>query len=66
MTQGTAGGKTLRLPEAAIRLGVSVATVRRLIDSRGLPALRVGRQIRIPLTEFEDWYARQAVDVTDS
>lgn len=66
MTDSTTDGRTLRLPEVAFRLGVSVATVRRLIDSRGLPARRVGRQIRISLHEFEDWYSRQGLQAVDS
>ena len=66
MTQAPSENRTLRLPEVAIRLGVSVATVRRLIDSHGLPARRVGRQIRVPLGEFEEWYARQDLEVTKS
>ena len=49
--------KDMTMPEAAIRLGLSVATIRRWIDTRGLPAMRVGRAIRIPAHEFEEWYA---------
>ena len=49
--------KDMTMPAIAIRLGVSVATIRRWIDTHGLPAMRVGRAIRIPAYEFEEWYA---------
>lgn len=47
--------QVLTLAEAAARLGVCVATVRRMIDRDKLPARRVGRQFRIPLDAFERW-----------
>lgn len=46
----------LTMAEVAGRLGVSVATVRRLIDRDGLPAKRVGRQFRVPETAFRRWW----------
>ena len=55
MTQDHPYDRPISMPEAAIRLGVSVATVRRLIETDGLPARRIGRQIRIPRTDFENW-----------
>lgn len=45
----------LTLAEVAARLGVCVATVRRMIDRDKLPARRVGRQFRIPADAFERW-----------
>lgn len=45
----------LTLAEVAARLGVCVATVRRMIDRDKLPARRVGRQYRIPVNAFERW-----------
>lgn len=45
----------LSMREAAHRLGVSVATVRRLIETEELPAKRLGRQLRVPSKEFETW-----------
>lgn len=45
----------LTVPEAAERLRVSEKTVRRLIDGAGLPALRVGGQIRLDKSELESW-----------
>ena len=47
--------EVLTLAEVAARLGVCVATVRRMIDRDKLPARRVGRQFRIPVHAFERW-----------
>ena len=41
--------------EAANRLGVSVATVRRLIRSGALPAVRIGCAYRVDADELEDY-----------
>ncbi len=41
------------LKEAAKRNIVSVRTIRREIDRRGIPIVRVGRQIRIPESSME-------------
>lgn len=46
----------LTLPEVAVRLGVCVATVRRMIDRDALPAKRVGRQYRVPAGAFRQWF----------
>ncbi len=46
----------LTLPQVAVRLGVCVATVRRMIERDGLPAKRVGRQYRVPARAFEKWW----------
>lgn len=51
----------LTMPEVAGRLGVSVATVRRLIERDGLPAKRVGRQYRVPEAAFRRWW--EALDL---
>ena len=51
----------LTMAEVAARLGVCVATVRRMIERNGLPARRVGRQYRIPASAFERWYEQLAV-----
>jgi len=48
--------RLLTLPQVAARLGVCVATVRRLIDRGELPAKRVGRQYRVPLRSFTQWW----------
>ena len=39
--------KLLKIPQAADRLSVSVATIRREIDRGNLPAVRVGKVLRI-------------------
>jgi len=51
----------LTLPEIAVRLGVCVATVRRMIDRDGLPAKRVGRQYRVPAGQFQQWFDKLGV-----
>lgn len=47
--------------EVAERLRVSKMTVLRLIYSGELPALRVGRQFRIPAEDVESYLTRQRV-----
>ena len=47
------------MPEVASQLNVSVATVRRWIDEKGLPAQRVGKSIRIPAVAFDEWLAHR-------
>ena len=37
----------ISLPEAAARLGVSVDTIRRRINDRTLPAVRIGKYVRV-------------------
>lgn len=39
------------MPEAAKRLGVSLATVRRRVRDRSLPSRRIGRSVRVDLSE---------------
>ena len=51
----------LTLADVAARLGVCVATARRMIERDGLPARRVGRQYRVPAAAFERWYEQLAV-----
>jgi excisionase family DNA binding protein len=41
--------------QTAERLTVSEKTVRRLISSGNLPALRVGAQLRVDADELERW-----------
>lgn len=50
---GSPSGPPLTVAEAAWELNCSSSTVRRLIDSRRLPAVRVGRGLRIPAWAVE-------------
>ena len=45
----------LTVHQAAEELGVSHKTIRRAIDAGQLPALRVGRALRIERVDFEAW-----------
>lgn len=45
----------LSLQDTAHQLSVSVRTIRRLIDSQELPAVRVLGAIRIPAVSLEQW-----------
>ena len=47
--------RLLTPPEIAAQLGVCLATVRRLIARDGLPAKRIGRQLRVPARAFKQW-----------
>jgi excisionase family DNA binding protein len=42
----------ISIADAAKRLGVSEKTIRRWIDRRKLPAVRMGSQLRIPIGAF--------------
>jgi excisionase family DNA binding protein len=48
--------------ELAQHLRVDVTTVRRWISSGDLPALRVGKSLRIPAAAVEDFVARSRVE----
>lgn len=52
----------LNARETATRLGVSEATVRRLVRRGDLPHLRVGSQIRVDAAELEAWLRRDVPD----
>lgn len=47
--------------EAAAYLNVSTVTRYTLIKEKGLPAIRLERQSRIPRGPFDEWLTRQAV-----
>jgi len=47
--------RLLAVQETAERLAVSVDTIRRLIARGELPALKVGKQIRLDPSELERW-----------
>lgn len=58
MTRKTRDGQTaetrpLRASEAAERLGVSTATIHRLINNGEINAFRVGGSVRIPAAEID-------------
>ena len=48
--------------EVAAHLGVGKATVYRWVESRGLPARRIGRLFRFRLSEIDAWVAGRPVD----
>ncbi len=50
-----APSRLLTVQETAERLAVSVDTIRRLIARGELPALKVGKQIRLDPLELEKW-----------
>lgn len=45
----------LTIPAAASRLAVSHDTVERLIRNKGLPAIRLGRSVRIRTDQLDKW-----------
>lgn len=45
--------------EAAAMLGVSESLIRRLVYQRTLPAIRIGRAVRIKLSDLERWVDEQ-------
>lgn len=45
--------------EAAKRLSVGLSTLDALIRDQGLPVVRVGSAVRIPLRELDEWAAAQ-------
>jgi excisionase family DNA binding protein len=50
----------LSLEEVAYRLGVSVQTVRRLIENGELKGVRVGRQWRVRQEDLDDYVRRMS------
>lgn len=55
--QPVPGSEYLTLNELAGRFGVSKTTLRRWITS-GMPCYRIGRVVRVKLSNFEDWLAQ--------
>jgi len=49
------GERWFSINEVAAHLGVAVDTVYRWIDSKGLPAHRVGRLWKCKLAEVDEW-----------
>ena len=46
--------------EAAKIMGIGKGTVYELLHSKQLPAYKVGRNFRIPVSVLEEWVVRQA------
>ncbi len=51
---------TMSVDEMAAAIGISRPKAYELAHSDGFPVIRIGRRIRIPVTELEKWLERQA------
>ena len=52
----------LSIPEVAVSLRVCRATVYRLIDTQGLPVVRLGRRaVRVSVAALEQWVQEREV-----
>ena len=51
---------TLTVPETATYLGIGRTTTYALVKAKEIPALRIGRQIRIPKAALDEWLLKQA------
>jgi excisionase family DNA binding protein len=49
----------MRATEVAAALGVGRATAYELMASGELPTVRIGRSVRVPRAELEQWVRRQ-------
>ena len=58
-----AADECVSLSRAARILGVCVRTVRREIQRRELPAFRVGRSLRIKMSELRRYMEREPIGV---
>jgi excisionase family DNA binding protein len=52
----------LRLPEVANLLGVGRSTVYELVQRGDLPAVHVGRAVRIPSAALQRWVEQQTAE----
>ncbi len=50
---------TMSVDEMATAIGISRPKAYELAHSDGFPVIRIGRRIRIPVTELEKWLERQ-------
>ncbi len=50
------------IPTVAEHLGVTDRFVRRLVEERRIPFLKIGKYVRFDPREVERWMKRQAVD----
>ncbi len=51
---------TLSVHETATYLGVGRNTTYALVKAKEIPALRIGRQIRIPKAALDEWMLKQS------
>ncbi len=51
---------TISVDEMATAIGISRPKAYELVHSDGFPVVRIGRRIRIPVTELEKWLERLA------
>jgi excisionase family DNA binding protein len=58
--------KGYRVSEAAPRLGIDEKRVRALIASGELPAVRIGRAIRIPPLALEHFMTKRHIDGSEA
>jgi excisionase family DNA binding protein len=56
------GNHLLTIDEARGILRVGRNVMYGLVKSGALPYIRIGKQIRIPLSDLEDWIKNQTVD----
>lgn len=55
----------LTVPEVARRLKLSKSKVYLLCQQGQIPTITLGKSVRIPLDELEEWLRRQIHGVTD-
>lgn len=51
---------TFTVPETAKYLGVGITTTYALVKEKTIPAIKIGRQIRIPRVALDEWLLKQA------
>lgn len=58
----TCGDKFITPKTIAHQLGLSLATVYRMLDSGAIPCIRLGRSYRIAERSYEEWLSSQQQD----
>lgn len=53
---------TLSASETAKRLGISKETVLRLLEFGEIPAIRIGRNWKVPVSTLEEWLIKRAYE----
>lgn len=51
--------------EAAKRLGISLVTFDRIYKKCGLPYIQIGRSVRIPSKDLDEWITRNTTRTTE-